>query len=287
MISVLLLATAMTAVGPVAPISVQFTNDSVYKYESIISPKELIKEEDSELYTIVLEEDKLLGYAIYDDASTSYIEGLVFDDDYVTNWVVEHVDLSKEHRILVKTVYTDDVAGMLAAAKNGDWSRALSNPLILLQLFYYLLAAISLIVGGIGLVKAKAKKIKDHEQIANSVKEAAVAEGKELKEQAICVVTEVVTPVISYFKNTQDNIIKALILAQSGDKNAALDLVNLLQTSTTTDVTGIVDDVKKAIEDKFASREKAKAEAAKVVKKLAKSAIAPIEEILEDDGTSI
>ena len=287
MLSVLLLATLSTVTVPIAPITVEFTSDSVYRSESIIQPKEVIKEEDSELYTIVLEEDKLLGYTIYDDSSTQYTEGLVFDDNYVTNWTVEHVDLSKEHKILVKTVYTEDVAGMLASAKDGDWSRALANPLILLQLFYYLLAAISLIIGGIGLFKAKVKKLKDHEQIAASVKEAADAQAKEMKEEAVVIVSEVVSPVISSFKVTQDNIIKAFILSQSGDKNAALDLVNLLQQSTETDVTHIADDVRKAIEDKFASREKAKAEAARVVKKIAKGSFEPIKEILEDDGTSI
>ena len=125
-----LLALATLALSIPAPITVNFTSDSVYTHESIITQKDVIKQ-DNDLYTIVLEQDHLLGYCIYDNQDTPYIDGLKFDDEFVTNYIIENVDLSVEHTILIKTVYTDDVAGMLVAAKDGDWSRILSNPLII------------------------------------------------------------------------------------------------------------------------------------------------------------
>lgn len=270
MLPVLLLATAAVSAAavPVAPISVQFTSDSVYTKESIIKPKEVIEEEDTGLYTIVLEEDKLLGYAIYDINETEYIDGLKFDDSFVKDWIVEHVDLSVAHTISVKTVYTDDTAGMLVAAKDGDWSKILSNPLIIFQLVYYSLAAVSIIAGGIGLFKAKAKKLKDHNQIAKTVSDKAAEAAESLKNEAVKVVDEIVTPALNTFKTTQDAIIKAFILSQSGDKNAALSLVDLLKESATTDFTTVADDIKKAVTSKFEIKEKVKEEAAKAVKQI-------------------
>lgn len=269
MLSALLLATAAVSAAavPIAPISVQFTSDSVYTNESIIKPKEII-EEDTGLYTIVLEEDKLLGYAIYDINETEYIDGLKFDDSFVKDWIVKHVDISVEHVISVKTVYTDDTAGMLVAAKDGDWSRILSNPLIIFQLVYYSLAAVSVIAGGIGLFKAKAKKLKDHNEIAAAVSAKATEAAGALKEEAIKVIDEIVTPVLNTFKTTQDAIIKAFILSQSKDKNAALSLVDLLEESATTDLAIVADDIKKSVTSKFEIKEKTKKEAAKAVKQI-------------------
>jgi len=262
------LALATLALAAPAPITVNFTSDSVYKNESIITPKEVIEQEDG-LYTIVLEEDKLLGYCIYDNKDTAYIDGLKFDDQFVTNYIVKDVDLELEHSILVKTTYTDDIAGMLAAAKDGDWSRILANPLIIIQIGYYLLAAISLIVGGIGVFKARVKKVKDHNQIANSVDKHANDAAEALKVEAINLVTGIVTPVFDKLRTQNQAIIEALVLAQSGDKDSKLALINLLKNTATEDVTLVTDGITKAIESSTALKEKAKKEADKVVKEIA------------------
>lgn len=268
MLSILLLATLAVAPASIAPITVEFTNDSVYKYESIISPKDVI-EEESGLYTIVLEEDKLLGYAIYDNSETDYIDGLKFDDDFVKGWTIEHVDLNVEHKIYVKTVYTDDVAGMLASAKDGDWSRIIANPLILFQIFYYSLAAISLIIGGIGLFKAKAKKVKDHNEIAKAVENKSIEVSEALKAEAIGLVTSILTPALTQVKTSNDAIIKALIMSQSGDKNSTLGLIELLNGSASINIDGITEDIKKSINDKFDLKEKTKKQVQEAVTKIA------------------
>ena len=263
-----ILALATLALTTPAPITVNFTSDSVYKNESIISPKDLIEQEDG-LYTINFEEDKLLGYCIYDVKETEYIDGFKFDDKFVTNYTVKDVDLSVEHTILLKTTYTDDIAGTLAAAKDGDWSRLLANPLVVIQLGYYVLAAISLIIGGIGVFKARIKKVKDHNQIASSVDKHANDAAEALKAEAIALVTGIVSPVFDKLRTQNQAIIEALVLAQSGDKDSKLALINLLKNTATEDVTLVTDSITKAIESSATMKEKAKKEADKAVKEIA------------------
>ena len=268
MLPVFILATCFAAATPIAPITVQFTSDSVYKNEGIIVPKDLIKEEESELYTIVLEEDKLLGYTIYDNPDTAYIDGLKFDDEFVSDWVVQHVDFTVEHVIHIKTVYTDDIAGMLAAAKNGDWSIALSNPLVLIQLIYYILAAGSVILGGFGLLKAKKSKIKTVDEITAAITTKATNTSKALETKVIELATSLVTPVFEKLKSQNQAIIEALVLAQSGDKDSKLALINLLKSTASDDITLLSEAMKKTIEEADLTKQKIKAEADKLVEEI-------------------
>lgn len=276
MIHLLLLATAAISAGTIAPITVNFTSDSVYTKESIIKPKELIQEEDSELYTIVLEEDHLLGYCIYDKSDTAYIDGLKFDDAYVTNWIVEHVDLSVEHTLHVKTVYTDDTAGMLAAAKDGDWSRVLSNPLIIIQMFYYLLAATSVIAGGLGLAKSRKNKAKTVAEIS-----------KESEANAMLIVSEIVVPVFKKLQLQNQKVIEALVLSQSEDKESKVALINLLEETAVENIEDISTSIKSSITKAMEAKDVAKEKAKQVIKELSQD-IREIkkdsEEIIKDIG---
>ena len=267
-----LLALATLALSTPAPVTVNFTTDSVYKNESIISPKDIIKQEN-DLYTITFEEDKLLGYCIYDVKETEYTDGFKFDDVFVTNYRIEDVDLSVEHTILLKTVYTDDVAGMLAAAKDGDWSKIMSNPLILFQTGYYSLAAISLIIGGFGLLKAKKKKVKTSEEIASSVKNEAVIASNALKEEAKSLVLQIITPLSEKLTMQNQKIIEAFILAQSGDKNSKIALIDLLKNSAIEDVSALSNSIIQAVESTDALKEKAKEEAKKLVDDIAQGSL--------------
>jgi len=264
-----LLALATLAVATPAPISVNFTEDSVYKYDSILIPKEVVEQEDG-LYTLVFEQDKLLGYCIYDNQETEYLDGLKFDDEFVTNYTVKNVDLSVEHNILIKTTYTNDVAGMLASAKDGDWSRILSNPLILFQIFYYALAAISIIAGGFGLLKARKKKVKSSDEIANAVSERAYNASQTLTKKAVDLVTEIITPVFAKLQSQNKSIIEALILSQTGDKDAKLSLIKLLESTANEDVSLLSNEIIKAIENEDAMKAKVKEEAKKAVEQIAK-----------------
>ena len=292
MLKLALLATLMatTPIAP-APISVNFTKDSVYKYESIITPTDVQEQEDG-LYTIILEEDKLLGYKIYDNQETPYIDGLKFDDNFVTNYIVTDVDLNVEHTILVKTVYTEDVAGMLAAAKDGDWSRALSNPLILFQLGYYLLAAISVIVGLIVGFKSKSKRVKTADEFSGALsalfndKVDSLSIG--LEKTLTDWVTNLTMPIYEKMQSQNKDLLSALILSQSGDEKSKLALIDLLKASARDDTDLISEQIKKAIKDANLAKNLIKTNAENTIKEIASGTFGtepnqgPV-----DDGTSI
>lgn len=261
-----LLALASLVITP----TVGFTSDSVYKNENILIMEVRENYEEDVLISkdLLLKEKNLLGYTIYDNPDTEYIDGLKFDGSWVYDWTVKNYDDTVAHTFTIKTVYTDDVAGMLMAAKNGDWSIALSNPLIIFQLVYYILAAISVILGGFGLLKSKKKKIKDHDIIANAVDTHAAASADALKLLASNLITEIVTPAFEKLNTQNQAIIEALILAQSGDKDSKLALINLLKSTASDDITLLSEAMKKTIEEADLTKQKIKAEADKLVEEI-------------------
>lgn len=273
----ILLALATTVVAP----TIQFTTDSVYTKENIITISDVSVDETTGLYTMYLEEDKLLGYCIYDNPETSYIDGLKFDNEYVTDWVVSGVDFSIEHTFYIKTTYTDDAAGMLMAAKDGDWSRLLSNPVILLQLVYYIVAFVSIVIGGFGLVKSKNKKVKTAEEIASAVaKQATVA-----KDQLVETTIALITPVFEKLNNQNADIIKALVMSKSKDNADTLALLDLLKDSQTgEDITALVERIKTALTELYEQQAKSVKDAKDTIEAIANGTFT---DSMEDDGTSI
>lgn len=277
MLPILLALATTTLVAP----TIQFTTDSVYTKENIITVTDVTLDETTGLCTMYLEEDKLLGYCIYDNPETEYIDGLKFDDEYVTDWVVSGVDFSVEHIIHIKTTYTDDAAGMLMAAKDGDWSRLLSNPVILLQIAYYIVAFISIVVGGFGLVKSKNKKVKTAEEIASAVtKQATVA-----KDQLVETTIALITPVFEKLNNQNADIIKALVMSKSKDNTDTLALLDLLKDSQTgEDITDLVERIKTALTELYEQQAKNVKDAKDTIEAIANGTFT---DSVEDDGTSI
>lgn len=236
----ILLALATLAVAP----TVTFSNDSVYTDTNVISYEvrenyETILDSEGnahEMLTskdLVISERVLLGYAIYDVPETEYIDGLKVDDQWVYNWEVKDFDDTIAHTILVKTVYTDDIAGMLASAKDGDWSRIIANPLVVLQTIYFAVAGVATVTGGIGLFKSRKLKVKSSDSIAAAVSEKAAVATGDLKNVAINLVNSIVEPTMTKLYNQNQSIISALILQQSGDKDSKLALINLLKDTMT------------------------------------------------------
>lgn len=242
--------------------TIGFTSDSVYKNENIIimEVKENYEEDVLVSKDLLLKERNLLGYMIYDNPDTPQVDGLKIDNEFVYDWTVKDFNDEIEHTITVKTIYTDDIAGMLAAAKHGDWSKALSNPLILFQVAYYALAALSLIVGGIGLFKAKMKKVKDHEVIARSVDIHAKKSSEEITTLVEGILDSVLVTTFTKLQNQNQAIIEAFMLSQSGDKESKKALLDLLKANANQDVTTLSKDIHNAIEKSALAKEKAKAE---------------------------
>ena len=92
-----------------------------------------------------------------------------------------------------------------------------------------------------------------------------------LKNLASGIVTSLITPTITKLQSQNQALIEAFILAQSGDKNSKLALIELLKTTANEDISLFSESVQKAIEEAANAKEKAKEEATKVIEEIATS----------------
>lgn len=296
------LATVAMAIAP----TVEFTSDSTYRKENIldfsVSEKtvhdldddtgEQISEE--RFYTLNVNCNYVLGYDVYDNPDTPYIDGIKIDGAFLQNtWKVDDFDPDAKHSVLVRTVYSDDISGWLAQAKDGDFSALMANPVTLLQFGYYIIAGVSLVLGGFGLLKSKKRKIKTADDIAGAVSskaddflELATNQSNDMETKALSLVTDIVTPLVNTLSKQNDILIKATVLARNGDEASTIALLDLLKNTGAEGVADISDAVKKRIQESKAAAEKAKQDAIKDMKEAVAELPAP-NRSEGYDGTSI
>lgn len=286
-----LLVAALATFTFVEP-STTFTSDSVYKCDDIIDV-EPIKHEDFDetfLVDIKFSQAKLLGYKIYDNPETPYIDGIKWDDEWLgADWTVYNVDFSKEHSLVLKTVYTDDYAGMIVAAKDGDWSLMLKNPETILKLVYYIIATISILVGGFSLFRNKKFKLNIKDQIAEALEKKA-EEFKTAAENKVNQFVEGMTPILKAQEDKYNNIIKGIMLSKSKASEDTIALINLLESATDKDeIAKIAEQLKTKVITEAEAKQAEIAEAKATVHAIAEEAVEEAVKAAEKpyDGTQI
>ena len=134
------------------------------------------------------------------------------------------------------------------------FNQLLADPILLLQMVYYVLSAIALIASAFGF--AKNRKLKSltsldiGDKVASKAKEFNdIAEEKinEFKEASIIAIENVLTGVVEKITSTNTAVVKAVILANSKAENASKDLLTVLEEVGNTDVKEIVNSAKEAI----------------------------------------
>lgn len=263
-----LLMVLATSTVPTTP-AISFTSDSVYTNNTFVTTT-VTQEEDSS-YTLHIEKEPTLGYCIFDNADTPYIEGVKLDDEFITDWVIPNYDPNVAHTLLVKTVYTDDIAGMLAAASKGDFTKMLSNPVMLFQLVYYVLAVCSIIFGSVGIFKSRKLKAKSSAQIAEEVSNTANLSFTKMENVVSDIFTSSIIPVIQQVQKQNNNILEALIISKGTDADSHLALIDLLKnTSSNTDLEKLADKIKTQIKDSVTKNTQAKQAALEEVNQIVK-----------------
>lgn len=159
MMKTLMMLTLIALTPYEGSVDYKFTSDSVYKKDNILTVE--VQKESDGYETLLLKQNYVLGYEIYDNPETPYIDGLKVNDEFVTDWKVEHFAVDLNHTITIKTVYSSGVDGMLTAARDGDLSKVFSNPLVLILIGCSLMVSGSIIVGSLILSKSKKTKIKE------------------------------------------------------------------------------------------------------------------------------
>lgn len=229
-----------------------------YSYDSVRSGNvsyEMFTDLANEYAGFKIVEDLPMGYVIYDDSSTDYIEGIRVNGERVdsTKILIDYLSdkESFEYTVEVKVVYADGLFGDIAKMYDGtyDWSALLSNPVVSLQIVYYALALISVTAGIIMLFKNKGKRVKTADEIASKVESAAHATLEDIKTQVVETVLAEATPVLQNILDNIQNVVKAITLSTSNAKEAPLALLDTLQNTANASVSKIIDEVRSNVEE--------------------------------------
>jgi hypothetical protein len=231
----------------------------------------------TEQFYITLSLDKF-GTCVYDDSSTSYIDGIRVNGLTVDSLRL-YVDPTVANTIEIKTVYKDDFTGTLAQISDGvyDYANPLKNPVTLLMAGYYALAALFTIASIIVLLKSKKTKVKTSEENAQSIDVHAKSACADLKNEAI----SIITPVFNTLARSQEAIVKSIILTHSKDPNSHLEALESLRTISGLDINDVLVKVANEIRDSISLETQHKNNALEDLTKIAEAAQGG-----SDDGNS-
>lgn len=198
--------------------------------------------------------DKLpIGYMIYDDLSTPHIEGIRVNGEAVTSLNIP-IDITADapttaFTVDVKLVYAEGLLGDIARICDGtyDWTSLLSNPIMVVQIVYYILAVLSVCIGIVAFLRNKNKSVKTADEIASKVSECASSELSKIREQVVEVVMAEATPVLNNIMTAAQNVVKAVALSTSTSKEAPIALLDTLKDVSSVDVSKIIDEVRENV----------------------------------------
>lgn len=198
--------------------------------------------------------DLPIGHEIYDNPDTPHIDGIRINGNTVESLKFAIKDTCVDaYTVDVRLVYSEGVLGDIAKMSDGtyDWTQLLANPVMLLQLGYWALAIITVIIGLITSLFGKKAKVKTADEIATSVKDAAEVSLEKIKNSVTETVIAEFTPVFQTLLKDIENVVKAVTLSTSKSKDAPLALLDVLQdTISSNDVNSLIENVRQAILEK-------------------------------------
>jgi hypothetical protein len=270
------LAVLATLINP----TVTFTEDSVYTKDNILTV-EYVEEYDG-THTLKLTENNIVGYSIYDDEETPYIDGVMLDGVPITAWTMHQFDTTVEHTITVKTVYSEDIFGALISAKNGDWTLIWQSPLTYIQLFYYALNTIAIVFEAFGIRKYKKEVNKLKGDLSTSIKNYSTEGNTAIVKLVDSIVEGIVSELYGKLSKQYQDIIKALVLSHSNTHEDTLALMDILNRTSNEDISEFVNNIKQKYTALIEHEKIVKEKAIEMLEKISESESMPI-----DDGTSI
>lgn len=198
----------------------------------------------------IIKTDLDLGIKIYDDPATDVIEGVRVNGREITSYTVPiDLDTPQNYLVEVRLVYAEGLTGTIAKISDGnfDWETLMQEPLLAMQILYYAIAALSIIIGGLGALASKKKKVKTADDIAAKV-DARVQEGCETFAVAYsAVLKENLLPIFHTMVDTNKAVVKAIALSTSKNKEAPIALLDLLKDVSDVDVEKAIDDAREEV----------------------------------------
>lgn len=249
--------------------TVSYTSDSVMAQGVYLAPyTDTLKLEVGFVITL----DLPIGVAVYDDPTTPVIEGIRVNGATITDLKVPFdLDNPQSYIVEIRLVYSDGIAGTIAKISNGDfdWETILNEPLLMLQMLYYIIAALSIIVGGLGLSSSKKKKVKTADDIAALV-DARVKEGCVLfSTQYADLLKTNMLPIFNTVVDTNKAVVKAITLSTSKSKEAPVALLDLFKDVSNVDVEEAIENARQEVLKNIADTDAKRAAIREVLTKIA------------------
>lgn len=286
MTKLLLLTTALFAKIPVNTAEVYnflepvilYTEDSAYK--DGVSFGVYYTDESKESMYLEFIVDLPEGYKIYDLEETEYIEGiLVNGTPLASNYIYKNFDSHSTNIVNIKTIESYVTSTKPNIFEEGfDWEALLTDPITLLQVGYYVLAAFSIIVGGIGMFKSKKyKNITSNQwaETANSQMQSVITKATDsvfsmFDSKVTGLFNNDILPILQQTLTNEQNIIKAIAVSTSKSENAPIAVLDILEQITdNVDTTKIIAKAKEAIEEAKKERERILAETKQALSEIA------------------
>ena len=258
---------------------VKFTSDSVCTEGVYV---ELLYDELEDKLYLALVTDLPTGYIIYDNVETEYTDGLKVNDAYAVlgnkPFKIYLDNPLTSYTVFVKTTYSDTMYGTIAKIQDGNANvlDLFENPVMLMQVIYYAIAAISLIAASVLATRSKKIKVKTSEEVAAQTASAFNTSNEEfrlkLTSELLGVVNEKLMPALNTCVNTNQNVVKAIAISNSKDRNAPVALLDVLREVADTTVETVVDEAIASAEKHIEESEARKTETITALHDIAESA---------------
>lgn len=258
---------------------VKFTSDSVCTEGIYV---ELLYDELEEKLYLALVTDLPTGYIIYDNIETDYTDGLKINDAYASlgnkPFKIYLDNPLTSYTIFVKTTYSDTMYGTIAKIQDGNATvlDLFENPVMLMQVIYYAIAAISIVAASALATRSKKIKVKTSEEVAAQTASVYNTSNEEfrlkLTSELLGVVNEKLMPALNTCVNTNQNVVKAIAISNSKDKNAPVALLDVLREVADATVETVVDEAIASAEKHIEESEARKTETITALHDIAESA---------------
>ena len=243
---------------PAYTVNIKYTEDSSaikgISYETYVDPVTFAVG-----FKIV--EDLSIGHIIYDNPDTAYIDGIRINGE-TTDTLNIIIDQGTAYEIIIRTVYEDNLLGDVAKIIDGtfDFKTLLENPVMLLMGAYYVISIISVIVVTFTTAVFKNKEVKSADEIAAKVDTSAQNAVEKMRTEVTDIVLNEVQPILQTILSDIQNVVTAVTLSTSKNKEAPLAMLDTLQkAASSADATGLIDSIRKTVANGIAKDDAAHA----------------------------
>lgn len=247
-----------TFTAPSYTVHIKYAEDSSaingMSYETYIDPATLA-------VSFKIVEDLSIGHVIYDDPATPYIDGIRVNGSAIDTLNVP-VEDGTAYEVVIRTVYEDNLLGDFAKLIDGkfDIRTILENPVTLFMAVYYILAICSIVFATFATVVSKDKSVKTADEIASKVEASAEDAVVTVRTEVLDAVLNEVKPMLQTIVDDVKNIVTAVTLSTSNNKDAPIAMLETLQKSAeSSDLNGLIDDIRKNVSESISKKVEAKA----------------------------